>query len=415
MINGFFSTGSAGSAATDAIWDAAGDLAVGTGADTAAKLTKGANGSVLGVSAAGAVAYIPNVVSETAGVLTNLSTGTPVLGLSSVPWARFVVDSVDPAIGVDPTILCNYLISDRQITANGGSPIFQVDPLGSGNKRFLQSPHLHVSSLSGFATDYPPATWPGLRVFDAGSGDQGGLPYVSDGTGYISQAPGLLGLKTDSVIKLICPNASITWIASNNGSGKVRITASGVHGLTTTPAVGAHLSVTTTQNGWVSGDFHEIATIVSTTAIDLTTNWASQGVPIFARVGTNVTLYSLAVPILLANSYLEIDCCFTSSGLLTTNKNLTIQLGAYTLYNPAFNTAQVLVHPALIVMQNANSVSAQRGETITNNIIAGSAQGGAVPTGGTVDTSEATTLTFGAAPTVNEWVGLHRARVLLKR
>lgn len=39
-------TSSAGNVATDAIWDAAGDLAVGTGADTAAKLTLGATGTV---------------------------------------------------------------------------------------------------------------------------------------------------------------------------------------------------------------------------------------------------------------------------------------------------------------------------------------------------------------------------------
>lgn len=36
-----------GAVATDAIWDAAGDLAVGSGANTAAKLTKGADGGVL--------------------------------------------------------------------------------------------------------------------------------------------------------------------------------------------------------------------------------------------------------------------------------------------------------------------------------------------------------------------------------
>ena len=39
--------GSAGSVATDAIWDAAGDLAVGSGANTAAKLTIGAAGGAL--------------------------------------------------------------------------------------------------------------------------------------------------------------------------------------------------------------------------------------------------------------------------------------------------------------------------------------------------------------------------------
>jgi hypothetical protein len=38
--------GGAGDVATDAIWDAAGDLAVGTGPNTAAKLTKGAAGTV---------------------------------------------------------------------------------------------------------------------------------------------------------------------------------------------------------------------------------------------------------------------------------------------------------------------------------------------------------------------------------
>ena len=39
--------GSSGAVATDAIWDAAGDLAIGTGANTAAKLTKGAAGTAL--------------------------------------------------------------------------------------------------------------------------------------------------------------------------------------------------------------------------------------------------------------------------------------------------------------------------------------------------------------------------------
>jgi len=39
-----------GNVATDAIWDAAGDLAVGSGADTAVRLAKGNNGDVLTIS-----------------------------------------------------------------------------------------------------------------------------------------------------------------------------------------------------------------------------------------------------------------------------------------------------------------------------------------------------------------------------
>lgn len=42
-----WAAGGGGDVATDAIWDAAGDLAVGTGANTAAKLTAGSNGQML--------------------------------------------------------------------------------------------------------------------------------------------------------------------------------------------------------------------------------------------------------------------------------------------------------------------------------------------------------------------------------
>jgi hypothetical protein len=42
--------GGAGNVATDTIWDAAGDLAVGTGADTAARLAKGSAGAQLGMA-----------------------------------------------------------------------------------------------------------------------------------------------------------------------------------------------------------------------------------------------------------------------------------------------------------------------------------------------------------------------------
>jgi hypothetical protein len=48
-----------GSVATDAIWDAAGDLAVGSGANTAAKLTKGSDGDVLSVVAGSVVWAAP--------------------------------------------------------------------------------------------------------------------------------------------------------------------------------------------------------------------------------------------------------------------------------------------------------------------------------------------------------------------
>jgi hypothetical protein len=47
-----------GDVATDTIWDAAGDLAVGSGANTASKLTKGSDGDIL-TMASGAVGWAP--------------------------------------------------------------------------------------------------------------------------------------------------------------------------------------------------------------------------------------------------------------------------------------------------------------------------------------------------------------------
>lgn len=59
-----------GAVATDAIWDAKGDLAVGTGADTAAKLTIGSEDDVLMVQS-GTPAWVASAVgAEIAGVVT---------------------------------------------------------------------------------------------------------------------------------------------------------------------------------------------------------------------------------------------------------------------------------------------------------------------------------------------------------
>jgi hypothetical protein len=75
--------GATGQVATDAIWDAAGDLAVGTGANTAAKLASGAAGTVLAGAGVGsaptwAAASLLQAATaaRTAGNLTNTTTGS---------------------------------------------------------------------------------------------------------------------------------------------------------------------------------------------------------------------------------------------------------------------------------------------------------------------------------------------------
>lgn len=92
------SSGGVGSVATDVIWDAAGDLVQGTGANTAAKLASGADGTVLtgaGVGTAVAWEYPPGYRMDYAAITTGVTvasttpgTGTTIVNGASVTYAN---------------------------------------------------------------------------------------------------------------------------------------------------------------------------------------------------------------------------------------------------------------------------------------------------------------------------------------
>lgn len=92
-------TGVGGSVATDAIWDAAGDLAVGSGANTAAKLTKGSDGDVLTVTA-GAVGWAAPAAGAASGLLgvKKVKAGTNVASYTTTSTSDVDVDSTNLAI-----------------------------------------------------------------------------------------------------------------------------------------------------------------------------------------------------------------------------------------------------------------------------------------------------------------------------
>lgn len=119
------------------------------------------------------------VVQVAGGGLRNMKDGSSVTGLALVPWAKFIVDSTDPTVGVDPAIACNYIISDREIYPGGGLPVFQINPLAA-KKRSIISKHLYVPLFANrpLASDFP-----GLPIM---IGDFGNAIAVSDGVGYLS-------------------------------------------------------------------------------------------------------------------------------------------------------------------------------------------------------------------------------------
>lgn len=73
--------GGGGDVATDAIWDAAGDLAVGSGADAAARKAVGATGTVLGVQAAGLDYYGGKLLLGA----TTLAVDAATISVASIP------------------------------------------------------------------------------------------------------------------------------------------------------------------------------------------------------------------------------------------------------------------------------------------------------------------------------------------
>jgi hypothetical protein len=83
------SAGPAGVIATDTLWDAAGDLAVGTGADTATKLTKGSASAFLRVNAAG----------------------------TALEWASIVDADIPAALARDAEVAAGYQPLDSDLTA----------------------------------------------------------------------------------------------------------------------------------------------------------------------------------------------------------------------------------------------------------------------------------------------------------
>lgn len=120
------------------------------------------------------------VVHLDGGALKNMKDDSIITGAIAVPWAKFIVDSVDPALGIDTSVEMSYVISDKEVYPNGPRPRFYVRPDAPGNKRFLISDSFYVAT---FASRPAAATWPGLKIM---IGDFGNAVAVSDGTDYVS-------------------------------------------------------------------------------------------------------------------------------------------------------------------------------------------------------------------------------------
>lgn len=144
------SGGGGGAVATDAIWDAAGDLAVGTGANTAAKLPIGTNGYVLtsnGTTAAWAAA---SAGASALDDLTDVTITSPATGATIIYNGSAWVDG-------QLNLADSDAVTGTLPVGNGGTGITS---LGTGVATFLGTPS--SANLSAAVTD---ETGSGALVF----------------------------------------------------------------------------------------------------------------------------------------------------------------------------------------------------------------------------------------------------------
>ena len=219
--------------------------------------------------------------------------------------------------------------------------------------------------------------------------------------------------KSGAEVKLIEPAATFTSATpSSAASGAdTLLTSAGVHGLTSAVAVGASIYISA-GTGWTVG-FHTITAIaVDTTGVTIqidTPYSASMDTPTIALANTEVTLATISVPALQANSRIEIDSSwmFTAS---TNSKTLRIRWSSYS-FSGNINTAGTTWSRSHVAFQNKNSTSAQQ---LAYPVTASWGSNNTTPNLGAIDTSVATSLTLTAQPaTANEVMALAMYNIIL--
>lgn len=118
----------------------------------------------------------------------------------------------------------------------------------------------------------------------------------------ISKAKTPIVFKSGVPISVVCVAATFTSITYANNGGKVQLVSSGVHGLTTSPAVGASVYVSWAGGAGVSG-LYNVLSVDDTLkfTIDLT-HAAGLGTPTVATINTEILLATIPIPPLAANS-----------------------------------------------------------------------------------------------------------------
>lgn len=166
--------------------------------------------------------------------------------------------------------------------------------------------------------------------------------------------------KSGEPVSVICAAATFTGVTYANNAGKVQLTSAGVHGLTTSPAVGANVYVSWSGGTGVSG-LYAVLSVDDTVKFTINLPYvAGLGTPTVAVANTEIVLASFAIPALTSSSKIR-----TMWGVVVTpsvnNKNIYAKLNSAALVaqlNSGASSAE-FTHNGMI--SNYGSTNVQRG------------------------------------------------------
>lgn len=201
--------------------------------------------------------------------------------------------------------------------------------------------------------------------------------------------------KSGEPVSIICVASTFTSLSYANNGGKVQITSSGVHGLTTSPAVNAKVYVSWSGGTGVSG-LYTILSIDDTLkfTVDLTYA-AGLGTPTIAVANTEINMLTFAIPVLAKNSKIKVEGTFSHTA--STNSKI-MSLG---LANVKISTRDNTVSSNVVTRMNPCSITNRNstGAQVIENAALNSGSSAAISTA-TIDTSVSTSFFVSGKPSV---------------
>lgn len=213
-------------------------------------------------------------------------------------------------------------------------------------------------------------------------------------------------------VALVEPAATFTSVTpSSAASGAdTLLTSAGVHGLTGAISVGASIYISA-GTGWTVG-FHSITAIAvdtTGTTIQIDTPYsASMGTPTIALANTEVTIATIAIPPLFANSYIDIDWSYSWPSSANT-KTARVKYGGTTFYAAPLTTS--VASRTSILISNKGGTNSQLSGIGTGNVI-GFGTAGVTTTSGTVNSNVTQDLVLTMQPTTANEIVAHDRHII---